>query len=288
MDMIERSGRFRGTILDHGVSATKKSGCPQFVAKLHAKEYYDEAEKEWVDWEDQDEGITGYIILFGGDGKPTFNCEDVMETFEWDGKSFVELNEMDLENVDIQFVVKEEEYEGETKFKVATVAPYDATPSTGVRKLDGDELKELDKKFAQGLKKIRKVKPKSAKSDDGDDGDDGNDNKKTETKSKKKDKKSKKSPPSVKKNKKKNKTKEAAQGKGGAKKESDQQTAWDAAVAANEDEELGAQLDDDALAELWCNTITEVCGEDIEAEDEITAEQWFVIEKEIKDALYKL
>jgi len=164
MELVDRVGRFKGNVLDYGVTKTK-NGYPQYVLRLAATAYYDEADKEWVDWSETEQGITAYLCMFGSDGTATFNCKSIQDVIGWDGKSFAELAELKPPET-IQFTVKDNEYDGNVTKQVNNIYSEDAKPSS-IQKLDKKELKELDAMFAKGLQGVRKnVTPANNKSED--------------------------------------------------------------------------------------------------------------------------
>lgn len=159
-------GCFRGKILDGGVS-TSTNGYPQLVLKVTADEMYDEAKKEWAEWEEfdwpvaeaNDRTIVAYLILFGEKGA-TFSCDQVKKITGWEGDSFAALQALDLTGVKIQWRNEENTYDGDTKVQVAWVDTYDAAPGGSIRKLDAKDITALDTKFAKFLK--TENKPQSA------------------------------------------------------------------------------------------------------------------------------
>lgn len=162
MSLIDRTGTFRGRIVDHGVSKST-GGYPQWIASLIASEYYDAEEQVWVDWSEYDVNeITTYLVLFGGKGE-TLNSQQVKKVTGWNGNSFAELNGLNLDEIGIQFRVEENTYEGKTSLQVAWIDEYDATPGRTVRKLNPDELSALDTQYAKFLKQSgKKVAPTKA------------------------------------------------------------------------------------------------------------------------------
>ncbi len=154
---LDRVGTFRGRVVDHAVSETKKSGLPQLVAKIEATEYFDEKPEEpenpgeWVDWSEYEMQTTAYLVLFGADGRPCLNLEQCQKAFGWDGESFASLNDMDLAGVRFQFRVEDETYDGQTRRKVVWIDDSDATPGQTIKKLDAKGLKALDGRYAGQL-----------------------------------------------------------------------------------------------------------------------------------------
>ncbi len=161
MGLITREGTYRGVATDSGVGLTTND-FPQFVAQISALEFYDFDEKEWLDWSEQDEEISGYFCLFGGNNKPTLSAKQVQKALGWSGQSFSELNDTDYSEVPFQFRVEEHEYNNETKLQVSWIDAYDATPGRQVQKLNADDAKKLDKLFAAQLKNFGGTKVVSA------------------------------------------------------------------------------------------------------------------------------
>ncbi len=161
MGLVSRIGTFRGVATDSGV-ALSTGGFPQFVANISALEIYDFDEKEWVDWSGQDEEITTYQVLFGGNGKPTLSAKQLQKALGWSGQSFQELNDANYEAVPFQFRVEEHEYNDNVTLQVTWIDEYDAVPGRHVQKLDADGVKKLDKLFATQLKGLGGTKVASA------------------------------------------------------------------------------------------------------------------------------
>lgn len=151
MSLIDRVATFRGKIVDHGVSLTKNE-FPQFVCSLVGTEIWDEDEQVWVDWTDVDlNEITAYVVLYGSKGE-TLSFSQVKKICNWDGASFQTLNDGDYSEIGIQFRVVENTYDNKTRLKVEWIDEFDAEPGRSVRKLNPDEMKQLDAKYAKFLK----------------------------------------------------------------------------------------------------------------------------------------
>ena len=154
MSKITTAASYRGIVVEHAVGASS-SGLPQLVAKFRALEQYDEAEKIWIDIQEQaDVEITAYLVLFNKNGDPIFHVRDVMKTFEWDGKSLVALNGLDLVDAEVQFEVQDHEYKNDTTQQVANIRGYNEEPGNALKKLDAGELSQLNAKFTAQLSKL--------------------------------------------------------------------------------------------------------------------------------------
>lgn len=161
MAEVDRTGTFRCCPVDTGVGVSKNN-FPQFIAQVRLLEYWDEDEKIWVPWEEYEQEITVYAILFGYGKKsqklePTLNHTQVSKVLNWDGTDFVYLAETDFSDVKFQVRIDENTYEGASSpYQVGWIDEYDAEPGRKIRKLDAEEVKDLNKQFALLLKKTGK------------------------------------------------------------------------------------------------------------------------------------
>lgn len=165
MSLINQTGTFRGKVTDRAVSLTTNNYL-QFVVKLYAEEIYDVDEGVWVDWSVYDENeITAYLVLFDGKDNKTLNCQQVEKVFGWDGADLTELDQIDVDDIKIQFRVNERTYEGKTRLQVEWIDVYGAEPGRTIKKLNPDELKKLQARFKNVLtpKKAAKAPTKPAK-----------------------------------------------------------------------------------------------------------------------------
>lgn len=153
MKLIQKAGTYRGPIVEHGVGVTK-SGLPQWTAVLQATEVYDFELGQWNPFTEEHCDVTAFLCLFSQKQEPTFHVQNLMKAVEWDGKSLVGLNNLELVDAGIQFSVSIEEYNGNTGPKVNRVAAFDDVPQAGtVRKLTDAELKGVSSQFDALLKK---------------------------------------------------------------------------------------------------------------------------------------
>jgi len=161
MPQFTNVGLYKGEIKDFGVTVTRTAKLPQFVVSLRATEILNEAEEVWEDYAKYDEVITGYFVLVTLDKQgrvvKCLNYDQVMEATGWNGETYSGLAAMDLKTKQVQFRVIEDTYEGNTSLKVNWIAAVDA--ETGLKKLTGKDLTDLDAKF--GTVAVKKTVAKS-------------------------------------------------------------------------------------------------------------------------------
>ncbi|RKY06310.1 MAG: hypothetical protein DRP65_11940, partial [Planctomycetota bacterium] len=125
---------------------------------------YDEESGEWVDYSGyEDNEIKAFLVLFGHEKQPLLNARQLVKAIGWDGRDFMLLDQMDLSKTQIQGRVGENDYNNKISLRVEWIDHVDAEPGQQLRRLDADELKKLNAKFASGLRELGGgPKPKSA------------------------------------------------------------------------------------------------------------------------------
>ena len=159
MSTVDRIGDFRGKGIEFAVAETKNAGLPQFVVKCQALEMYNEEAEIWEDWSEYGQEIMAYLLLQSGAGKnDPLDLAQVMKVFNWDGKSYLQLDTGAHDDVKFQFRVTENTYEGKTSLQVSWIDEYDAEPGRKVKKMTEADLKALDKKFGKVVAATKKAK----------------------------------------------------------------------------------------------------------------------------------
>lgn len=149
---VNREATFKGRIVDCGVTTTKNSGFPQFIVTLSCDEIYDLDDKVFVDYSNEDQQCTGYLVLYGKNNKATFHVDSLKETLGWDGKSFAGLASGDYSDLVVQFRTEENEYDKKVTIQLVALNPEDANPEHQLKKFDAAGLKKLDATFAKQLR----------------------------------------------------------------------------------------------------------------------------------------
>jgi len=149
MSQIDREGIFRGYIVESGVGRAKSSKAHQFMARLRATEMYNEDTQEWMEWDFDENEITGYFFFCNKDKKLIdFQVENLARALGWSG-DIVELGTTDYSDTLVQFHVKEDTYDGKTNLKVMRIDHADANPARTLQKLDSKELKALSAELSR-------------------------------------------------------------------------------------------------------------------------------------------
>jgi hypothetical protein len=160
---VDRIGTFRAVVVENGVGETRKAGYPQFLVNAKLLELWDEETETWVPWKEYEQDVDCRLCLFGMVGKKkefgtTLTYDQVCKVFDWDGVDLVELAN---DKTGIKFQVRiddnDPDYADKTPFQVGWVDLYDAEPGRKIAKLNVEELKNLNAKFAMILKKKGKT-----------------------------------------------------------------------------------------------------------------------------------
>lgn len=162
MAQIDRVGSFRGKVVDRGIGESS-GGFPQAILQLEATELWDAENGVWVPWAYEEVETIAYLILFGKNGKPTLSARQLMKSLGWDGVAFLDIQENDKLNGQIQWRMEESTYEGNTTIRCQWIDHYDAVPGKKVQKIDRADIQRLQAKFAGGLQTLSGgPKPKAA------------------------------------------------------------------------------------------------------------------------------
>lgn len=128
-----REGRFKATILEHGVAETGPNKLATFVCRFQLIQELINGEWEPVD---QDFDITGYFYLEKRDGTlNSITIDNLKSAFGWDGRDPFWLQDADFSRLVVQVKIAFETYDNKTRLKVQYVDAENATP-TGVPQAD--------------------------------------------------------------------------------------------------------------------------------------------------------
>lgn len=131
--LANREGRFKATILEHGVAETGPNKLATFVCRFQLSQELINGEWEPVD---QDFDITGYFYLEKRDGTlNSITIDNLKSAFGWDGRDPFWLQDADFNRHVVQVKLAYETFDGKTRLRVQYVDAEDATPS-GVPQAD--------------------------------------------------------------------------------------------------------------------------------------------------------
>jgi hypothetical protein len=168
MKQIDRSGVFIFKIVESGAGLTKKSGYPQWIARLAAMkkwvdqpselEHFQMTEPGYVDWSSFNEDIIAFMVLFKDADSFTpesklLNYEQIQVATGWDG-TFESIPS--LVGKEIQGRVEENTFDGKTSLQVNWVDAVDAPAERQLKVLPTDQLAELGRKLKMGPKATAK------------------------------------------------------------------------------------------------------------------------------------
>lgn len=149
---IDRAGNFRGEIVDYGLSE-QESGALAVSIEARIEECWDEENKEWVTWREYDIHAIGYIYVIKKDG--TLNDKQVQALVQcagWDG-SFDSIADHSWQPTPCQFVVNEDNYNNQKRYRISWVNAYDRTPGA-LGQMSPDRVKQLSQKYGSQLRAV--------------------------------------------------------------------------------------------------------------------------------------
>lgn len=162
MGLINQKNVYRGVITDAGFNQST-NGFPQEVLSLRAAEVYDPETDTWLPADPEANEITWYGVLIDSKDKETKNAQQLKKITGWTGASFVDLSQMNLVDVPIQFRVEPNTYKENTTLQVSWIDTTDASPFRTVQKLDAADVAKLQSRYAGVLAATKSaVKPVSA------------------------------------------------------------------------------------------------------------------------------
>lgn len=150
---IDREGTFRGQITDYALQASGQddSQALQLRFKCSLDELYNGS--EWEDWRVYQFEAWGSVNLVKRDGSVnTVAAERFIQSTGWDG-DIDALNAMTWQPRPCQFSVKQDEYNGQVRFVVAFIDPWDRQPG-GLKPMDDQEVHAVKARYGSAFRAI--------------------------------------------------------------------------------------------------------------------------------------
>ncbi|WP_428937792.1 hypothetical protein [Fontivita pretiosa] len=147
----DREGRFKATILEHGVAETGPNNLATFVCQFGLIQEL--VNGEWIAT-DQDLAISGYFYLEKKDGSiNTVTLDQLKSAFGWDGRDPLWLQDADFSQLVVQVKLEFEQYDGKQRLKVRYVDAEDAMPA-GVPRADDNARRTLSARLGSRLRAL--------------------------------------------------------------------------------------------------------------------------------------
>jgi predicted SnoaL-like aldol condensation-catalyzing enzyme len=150
--LVEKTGIYRARPIVSAVEEKEGTKTVQFVGSFRCTEIRTTEGWKPIDGEQQ---ITAYLNLITKEGKPNeINYRALRESLGWDGTSFASLQREDWNGTEVQIVVDDEEYQGQTKRRVKYINPRDYEGGGQVAKSDTQTIQSLDAKYGSLLRAL--------------------------------------------------------------------------------------------------------------------------------------
>ena len=147
---INREGTFRARITDYLLHKAE-SGSQSIGITVAIDEIWHEG--EWWDWREHDVEAFGWLCVVKKNRELHLRTvESLCHHAGWDG-SFTSIAEKNWDPRPVQVVIKQNVYQGETRYSIAWVNSYDSTPSGGGNLTD-DEVKELETTYGAQMRAL--------------------------------------------------------------------------------------------------------------------------------------
>jgi hypothetical protein len=145
-----REGRFKATILEHGVSETGPNNLATFIVKLQLVCELGNGQWNAVD---EDLDITGYFYLEKRDGSlNTITIGALKSAFGWDGRDPMWLQDSDFIGHVVQVKLAFEQYQGKMRLKVQYIDAENSTGGGGVPRADDNTRRSLANRLGAKLR----------------------------------------------------------------------------------------------------------------------------------------
>jgi hypothetical protein len=139
---ISRPGTYYGTIEARKLDVTSKSGCAQFVALCRADRREMDGNPDACEVLSPPQRIFGYMVLMNRSGEPNkTQIESLARALRWNGTDYKALNNIPIEGLEIQMVVKEgQDLDGNPRM----VLEWINSPDAGFRPSDEKIVSAID------------------------------------------------------------------------------------------------------------------------------------------------
>lgn len=148
---IDRTGNFRGRIVDFGIQEYD-TGSVAIVVTAAIDEAWNGA--SWDDWRESQVEVRGYLFIIKKDGTTNAKQVEALCKFaDWDGTISSVENKTWVPKP-CSFLVGEKTYNDVTTFQISFINDYESSPGAGLARLGSDRIKQLEARFGSSLRAI--------------------------------------------------------------------------------------------------------------------------------------
>ena len=150
--LLDREGNFRIQIQKTYALKEFKSGavCIGLIATVLEK--WNEDDEAWEDWRQYFVDVPGDIFIINKKGElMEKNIQSLVANAGWDG-DFNSIPALRWNPTPCQCSVSEEQYNGNTSFKIAFINPFDSTPGSGG--MSAEKVVDLANRFGSQLRAL--------------------------------------------------------------------------------------------------------------------------------------
>jgi hypothetical protein len=147
---LDREGDFRIEITSYGLYEAD-SGSVAVNLEANVLECWNPETQAWEDWRQYNVATTGSVWIVKKDGKPNEKgVESLIRCAGWNGRP-TSITQENWRPKPCQASCKRDEYQGQVRFKIAFLNPWDRTPG-GMGNVSPEKAKELELKFGSQFK----------------------------------------------------------------------------------------------------------------------------------------
>jgi len=153
MQPCDREGVFKATITEYGLSEME-SGAVGVNIRASLLSMWKPGEDYWEDWAQYEMEAEGTIWILKKDNKGPndLGVKSLIEFAGWDG-DVASITNATWQTLPCQVVVKRDEYNGQTRYKIAFINAVDQVPG-GLNRVSPDRAKALSTQYGSQFRAI--------------------------------------------------------------------------------------------------------------------------------------
>lgn len=149
---LDREGTFRGQVTEYGCRKTD-AGAIQLSVYADIEEQWDPELEQWVDWRQYQVEVYGDLNLVKKNGTVNkIQAQALVNHAGWNGE-FTSLSQETWQATPCQFVVKQNTWNDNVRYKIEWINAYDRVPGA-FTPLDADTAKALQNKLGGEMRAL--------------------------------------------------------------------------------------------------------------------------------------